>query len=87
VSLEHAGDGVAGSTVADVSDGVVNRAELQVALQSLPARQRAAIVLRFLEGLSQRETAAALGCSDGTVKSQTSRALIKLKSVLNPGDN
>ncbi|MDT5040100.1 MAG: hypothetical protein QOE51_1085 [Actinoplanes sp.] len=87
VSLEHAGDGVAGSTVADVSDGVVNRAELRVALQSLPARQRAAIVLRFLEGLSQRETAAALGCSEGTVKSQTSRALIKLKSVLNPGDN
>jgi RNA polymerase sigma-70 factor (sigma-E family) len=73
--------------VADMSDGVVNRAELLHALQSLPARQRATVVLRFLEGLSERETAAALGCSEGTVKSQTSRALIKLKSVLNRGDN
>ncbi|GAA5178046.1 SigE family RNA polymerase sigma factor [Rugosimonospora acidiphila] len=74
-------------TVADLSDEVVNRAELLQALQSLPARQRATVVLRFLEGLSERETAAALGCSEGTVKSQTSRALIKLKSVLNQGDH
>ncbi|MEV4658895.1 SigE family RNA polymerase sigma factor [Micromonospora sp. NPDC049301] len=74
------------STVADMSDEVVNRAELLQALQSLPARQRATVVLRFLEGLSERETAAALGCGEGTVKSQTSRALIKLKSVLNRGD-
>jgi RNA polymerase sigma-70 factor (sigma-E family) len=73
-------------TVADMSDGVVNRAELIQALQSLPVRQRATVVLRFLEGLSERETAEALGCSEGTVKSQTSRALIKLKSVLNRGD-
>jgi RNA polymerase sigma-70 factor (sigma-E family) len=72
--------------VADMSDGVVNRAELLQALQSLSTRQRAPVVLRFLEGLSERETAAALGCSEGTVKSQTSRALIKLKSVLNRGD-
>ncbi|PWR06558.1 SigE family RNA polymerase sigma factor [Micromonospora acroterricola] len=72
--------------VGDISDEVVNRDELLQALQSLPARQRATIVLRFLEGLSERETAAALGCSEGTVKSQTSRALIKLKSVLNRGE-
>ncbi|GIM93508.1 sigma-70 family RNA polymerase sigma factor [Paractinoplanes toevensis] len=67
--------------------GVVDRAELVQALQSLPARQRATVVLRFLEGLSERETAETLGCSEGTVKSQTSRALIKLKSALNRGDN
>ena len=73
--------------VADMSDTVANRAELLHALQSLPERQRATVVLRFLEGLSERETAAALGCSEGTVKSQTSRALIKLKSVLNQGEN
>jgi RNA polymerase sigma-70 factor (sigma-E family) len=72
--------------VADLSDGVVNRAELLQALQTLSARQRATVVLRFLEGLSERETAAALGCSEGTVKSQTSRALVKLKSILNRGD-
>jgi RNA polymerase sigma-70 factor (sigma-E family) len=83
----HPDADVADITVADLSDEVVNRAELLQALQSLPTRQRATVVLRFLEGLSERETAAALGCSEGTVKSQTSRALIKLKSVLNRGDN
>ncbi|WP_106321352.1 SigE family RNA polymerase sigma factor [Actinoplanes italicus] len=72
---------------ADMSDDVVNRAELIEALQSLTARQRATVVLRFLEGLSERETATILRCSLGTVKSQTSRALVKLKSVLNRGEN
>lgn len=77
---------LADPAIADMSDSVVNRAELLQALQSLSARQRATVVLRFMEGLSERETAAVLGCSEGTVKSQTSRALIKLKSVLNRGD-
>lgn len=73
--------------VPDLSDGVVNRADLVQALQTLPLRQRATVVLRFLEGLSERETAAVLGCSEGTVKSQTSRALTKLKSALNRGEH
>jgi RNA polymerase sigma-70 factor (sigma-E family) len=73
--------------VPDLSDGVANRAELVQALQTLPLRQRATVVLRFLEGLSERETAAVLGCSEGTVKSQTSRALTKLKSALNRGEH
>jgi RNA polymerase sigma-70 factor (sigma-E family) len=77
---------LADTPVADMSDGVANRAELLQALRSLSAGQRATVVLRYLEGLSERETAAALGCSEGTVKSQTSRALIKLKSVLNRGE-
>ncbi|GAA2592158.1 SigE family RNA polymerase sigma factor [Winogradskya consettensis] len=79
--------GHAETTVPDLSDGVVDRADLLQALQSLPARQRATVVLRFVEGLSGPETAAALGCSEGTVRSQTSRALLKLKSVLNRGDH
>jgi RNA polymerase sigma-70 factor (sigma-E family) len=62
----------------DPADEVVDRAELLEALQSLPPRQRATIVLRYLDGLTERETAAVLGCSEGTVKSQSSRALTRL---------
>jgi RNA polymerase sigma-70 factor (sigma-E family) len=61
--------------VPDVSDEVVNRADLLRALLTLPARQRATVVLRYLEGMSERETAAVMRCSEGTVKSQTARAL------------
>lgn len=66
----------------DASDDVVRRAGLLQALLTLPLRQRATIVLRFLEGMSERQTAAVLGCSEGTVKSQTSRALASLRTYL-----
>ncbi|KRF18942.1 RNA polymerase subunit sigma-70 [Nocardioides sp. Soil797] len=49
-------------------------------VQTLPAKQRAAVVLRYYEQLSEAETADVLGCSVGTVKSQTSRALATLRS-------
>ncbi len=68
--------------VPDVCDGVVNRAELLRALLTLPARQRATVVLRYLEGLSERETAEVMHCSEGTVKSQTARALSALEGCL-----
>jgi RNA polymerase sigma factor (sigma-70 family) len=67
-------------SVADASEDVARRDGLLKALVTLPLRQRATVVLRYLEGLSERETAAALGCSEGTVKSQSSRALASLKS-------
>ncbi|HTU71919.1 MAG TPA: SigE family RNA polymerase sigma factor [Trebonia sp.] len=66
----------------DVADEVARRAGLAQALLALPLRQRATIVARYLEGMSERETAAALGCSEGTVKSQTSRALRTLRALL-----
>jgi RNA polymerase sigma-70 factor (sigma-E family) len=69
--------------VADPSDDVARRDGLFQALLTLPLRQRATIVLRYLEGMSERETAVVLGCSEGTVKSQSSRALTNLKSFLN----
>jgi RNA polymerase sigma-70 factor (sigma-E family) len=65
----------------DVSESVSARAALMAALAELPPRQRACVVLRFFEDLSVIETANALGCSEGTVKSQTSRALGSLRSM------
>ena len=70
------------SAIPDVSDEVVNRADLLRALLTLPARQRATVVLRYLEGMSERETAAVMRCSEGTVKSQTARALNTLGGCL-----
>jgi RNA polymerase sigma-70 factor (sigma-E family) len=55
-------------------------ADLWAFVQTLPRRQRAVVVLRFYEELTEAETAAALGVSVGTVKSQTSRALAALRS-------
>ncbi|WP_372476778.1 sigma factor-like helix-turn-helix DNA-binding protein [Pseudonocardia terrae] len=52
------------------------------ALRAVPARQRAVLVLRYLEGLDVGATAAALGCSEGTVKSQAARGLAALRTIL-----
>jgi RNA polymerase sigma-70 factor (sigma-E family) len=66
----------------DATNEIVRRDGLLRGLLALPARQRATIVLRYLEGLTERETATVLRCSEGTVKSQTSRALAALKTYL-----
>jgi RNA polymerase sigma-70 factor (sigma-E family) len=65
----------------DVAETVVARQALMRALADLPPRQRACVVLRYFDDLSVADTATALGCSEGTVKSQTSRALDSLRSM------
>ena len=49
------------------------------AVRDLPPRQRAVVVLRYFEDLTETATAAAMGCSVGTVKSQASKALAALR--------
>lgn len=68
--------------VPDSSVQGAERDRLVVALTQLPPRQRAVVVLRFLQDQSEAQTAEALGVSPGTVKSQSSRALRRLRDLL-----
>lgn len=61
-------------------DRVLDRITLREAMVCLTARQRAVLYLRFYEDLSVRETADRMGCSEGTVKSQTHAALRAISS-------
>jgi RNA polymerase sigma-70 factor (sigma-E family) len=65
----------------DDFDAVDQRRAVVAALATLPAKQRAVLALRYLADLSEAETALALDCSVGTVKSRASRALAALRST------
>jgi RNA polymerase sigma-70 factor (sigma-E family) len=65
--------------VLDEYAGADRRSAVQDALSRLPRRQRAIVVLRYHEDMTETQVAHALGISVGTVKSQTSKALAKLR--------
>ena len=67
--------------LSDATSNVDLRDQLVRLLAQLPPRQRTAVVLRYWEELSEAETAAAMGCSVGAVKSATSRGLRRLREL------
>jgi RNA polymerase sigma factor (sigma-70 family) len=67
---------------ADPVEGIVVHDAVLTALRALPPRQRAAIVLRYYQDLTEAQTAEAMGCAVGTVKSQVAAALTKLRGAL-----
>lgn len=69
------------------ADQHAERDRLTRALLLLPTKQRRIVVLRHLEGLSEREVADAVGVSVGTVKSTASRGIARLREVLQPDDS
>jgi RNA polymerase sigma-70 factor (sigma-E family) len=66
----------------DATVPVAERAAVLAALRTLPERMRAVLVLRYWEDLSEQTTAEMLGCSVGSVKSQASRGLVRLRTEL-----
>ncbi len=68
----------------DETDRLTTHRVLWKHVRGLPPRQRAALVLRYYEDLSEADTAQLMGCSVGTVKSQVATALGKLRNQLGP---
>jgi len=75
---EHPTDALP-DTATEAWAGVDDRVALAAALARLPRRQRAVVVLRFHDDLTERQVAEALGIAVGTVKSQTAKALAALR--------
>jgi len=67
--------------VADRSSSFADQDAVRRALAGLPPRQRAVLVLRYLDDMSEQEAANVLGCSVGTIKSQTHKGLTKLREI------
>ncbi|MDQ0683440.1 MULTISPECIES: SigE family RNA polymerase sigma factor [Streptomyces] len=77
------GPGLAHETPApgDLIARADDRQTLLRALAALPPRQRAAVVLRYWEDLTETQTAEAMGCSVGTVKSNAAKGIAKLRAI------
>ena len=86
VAVPVIGDRDVADSRSDHASEIATEYGIQEVLALLPPRQRAAVVLRVIEGFSEAEAATAMGCSAGTVKSNLSRGLAKLRSVLAPSE-
>jgi RNA polymerase sigma-70 factor (sigma-E family) len=85
-SSELSSDSLGDEQVSNQCDDVDRRVELIAAVQRLPPRQRAVIILRYFNDLSETATANVLDCSTGTVKSQASKALRTLRRTTTTAD-
>lgn len=83
--LEAGSDELDRAAADDRHASVEQRFDLVLALRTLTPRQRAVLVLRYFDDLSEADTAAVVGCSVGTVKSTSSRALARLREQAAPG--
>lgn len=79
---ERPRDDVPEQRVAEASDDIAMRDWVWRELQALPPRQRAAIVLRYYQDYTEGQTAEAMGCAVGTVKSQVAAGLRRLRDRL-----
>ncbi len=77
----------AGTFGPDQSAAIADQDLLWRALAQLPSGQRAVLVLRYYEDLTEPQTAAVLGCTVGSVKAQASRALAKLRGTVGVADS
>lgn len=75
---------LAASSAPTEDDTAGLRLDLQHQLASLPRRQREVAVMRYLADLTEKDVAAALGCSEGTVKRHSRRALLALRRTETP---
>jgi RNA polymerase sigma-70 factor (ECF subfamily) len=85
-NLLEALDASSGSDLGESSESITDRAQtlrsIEVEIQQLPGRQREAFLMRYWEEMDVAETAAAMGCSQGSVKTHCSRAVAALSRAL-----
>lgn len=85
-NLLEALDASSGSDLGESAESITNRAQtlrsIEIEIQQLPGRQREAFLMRYWEEMDVAETAAAMGCSQGSVKTHCSRAVAALSQAL-----
>lgn len=77
-----AGDGDGAQSAQDMAERAQVLSELEARIMALPGRQREAFLMRYWEEMDVAETAAAMGCSEGSVKTHCSRAVQALSKAL-----